>query len=267
MNTTREQAAEACTQLAGVAALLIDQLNGLPSQQSVVNHFYKGVIVRSGVHLKDAALLLSSNRDEHISSALIIFRVLLDDLLRSCYVYASSNRQSAIESLTAKAYSDWYNTWRDSAKLNTELHLGDALTEELANSMKDRFLNDPESACYLVQDRSGNLTFKNAPKTYEMLSVIKACPRVAQYARGYILFRQMSHYVHFSMLPYRLDRSINLRSIELGFIDEIMFLTYHMLKVAMAVLTESNAKLTWPTNPVDISLDRPTYLVRTGPPD
>lgn len=74
----------------------------------------------------------------------------------------------------------------------------------------------------------------------------------------------MSHYVHFSMLPYRMDRAAASRTIEIQFIDEVMFLAYHLLKIATEVLAEANAQLAWPIGPADENFDRPTYLVQTA---
>jgi len=225
-------------------------------------HFYKGVVVRTGVHLKDAAIILRTNRDQHISSAFVIFRVLLDDLLRACYVYASANRQNSVDELTSKAYKDWFNTWKEAGRLNAELQLGDAMTESLAKGELDKFLSDPANASYITLDASNKKVFKKEVKTPAMVSTIKTCPRVAKYSRGYVLFKQMSHYVHFSMLPYHLDRAHPSRDLEIQFIDEVMFLAYHLLKVSQEVLSEPNPQLTWPTGPADATFDRLNYIVR-----
>lgn len=47
-------------------------------------------------------MILQSSIDQQVSSAFVIFRALLDDLLRYCYVHASSDRQGAINDLTAR---------------------------------------------------------------------------------------------------------------------------------------------------------------------
>jgi len=265
MISTKEQAAETCIQLSVVAAKLIYQLNHMPPLQSQVNHFYEGVLVRTGVHLKDAATILRTNRDEHISTAFVIFRVLLDDLLRSSYVYASTNRQLAIDALTSKAQSDFYNTWKVAGQLNAELQLGDAMTEAIADAERDKFLNDAASASYITLDRSGNNTFKKGVQTSEMVRTIKTCPRVAKYSRGYVLYKHMSHYVHYSMLPHELDRAQLSRALEIQFIDEVMFLAYHMIKVAQEVLAETNTQMTWPTGPADASFGSESYSVHPAP--
>lgn len=189
MITTREQAAETCAELSEVAARLIEQMNTLNPQQTTVAHFYKGIVVRTGVHLKDAATILRTNRDQHISSAFVVFRVLLDDLLRSCYVYASSDRQRAVDDLTAKAYKDWFKTWKEAARLNQVLQLGDAMTDAIVDTERDKFMNGPDSDPYVSVDVQGIRALRNGVRADEMVRVIEKCPSVAVYARGYVLFK------------------------------------------------------------------------------
>ena len=262
MITTREQAAEACTQLSLIAAKMIAHLNNLQPQQSEVAHFFKGVVVRTGVHLKDSAVILQTNHDQHISSAFVIFRVLLDDVLRACYVYASPDRQRAVDDLTAKAYKDWFKTWKEAARLNQKLQLGDALTDALVDAERDKFMKSQDSDPYVSVDAQNARQLRNGVRADEMIRAMEQCPRVATYARAYVLFKLMSHYVHFSMLPYQMDRAKHSRALEIQFVDEVMFLAYHLLKVATEVLAETNAQLTWPTSPADTRFDRPTYLVK-----
>lgn len=264
MITTREQAAETCIQLSGVAARLVDQLNGLQSQQSEVNHFYKGVIVRTGLHLKDAAQILVSNHNQHLTSAFSIFRIVLDDLLRSCYLVASSDRQKALDDITAKAHRDFYSTWKESARLNRELRLGGDMTDEVVDAKLAEFMSSEQGKRYVTHTKQGMHVLRDVINTREMVSIIERSPRVASYARGYVLFKQMSQYVHYSMRTYEMDRSPS-RELEIGFIDEVLFLTYHLLKVATEVLAEANPQLTWPVSPIDGSFDRPTYLVKVAP--
>ncbi|MGV9012372.1 MAG: hypothetical protein ACOH13_07245 [Flavobacteriales bacterium] len=264
MVKTRIEGADTCDDLSGLAAKLIDQFNGLPMQQTEVAHFFKGIVVRTGVHLKDAALLLHTNHDQHLFSAFVLFRILLDDLLRSCYVFASTDRQEAVNTLTAKAYNDWYKTWREAGRLNQSLQLGDAMTEALTERERDKFLSDAANDAYVLTNGQGKRAFKKGVPTDQMVRIIEKCPRVAAYSRGYVLFKQMSHYVHFSMLPYKLDRESDLRALEIRFIDEIMFLTYQLLRVSHEVIATENSQLTWPESPVDTSFNRKNYIETTG---
>jgi hypothetical protein len=260
MISTREQAAEACTQLSAVAARLIDQLNALSPQQAEVTHFYKGVVVRTGVHLKDAALVLGTNRDPHISTAFSIFRIVLDDLLRSCYVYASPDRQEALDDLTARARKDFYGTWREAARLNRMLNLGGDMTDEVIDAELEKFITSDEGARYVTKNKKGETVLRDVVNARKMVGTIETHPKVAHYARGYVLFKQMSQYIHYSMLTYEMDRS-PARAKEIPFIDEVIFLAYHLLKLAQEVISEPNPQLTWPAGPMDVSFDRPKYLV------
>lgn len=264
MITTRIEGADACDELSKLAAKLIAQFNDLPKHQSAIMHFFKGVVVRTGVHLKDAAVVLRTNREKHLSSAFVLFQVLLDDLLRSCYVYASTDRQEAVNVLTAKAYNDWYKTWKEAGLLNQSLQLGDAMTEALAEGERDKFLSDNANDAYVLTNDQGQRAFKKGMPTDQMVRTIEKCPRVAAYSRGYVLFKLMSHYVHFSMLPYKLDRASDSRALEIRFIDEIMFLTYHLLRVSHEVMATENSQLTRPENPADTIFNRKNYFETNG---
>lgn len=260
MIVTREQGAEACTQLSLIAAKLIYQLNGMPPQQSQVNHFYKGVVVRTGIHLKDAAHILCSNHDEHISSAFSIFRIVLDDLLRACYVYSCSDRKRALDDITAKAFSDYFKTWKEAARLNRTLNLGGDMTDVVVNEEREKFIASAAGSRYTTTNKKGELVLREVINSRVLVRAIEENPRVAHYSRGYVLFKQMSHYIHYSMLTYQMDRSES-RQKEIGFIDEVIFLVYHLLRVSHEVLAETHADLEWPSGPADTSLDRVSYIV------
>lgn len=95
--TNRQGAADAFDQLSTVAAKLIERFNSLRPPRPEVEHFLKGVVVRTGLHLKDSALLLRTNHDQHLSSVFVLCRVIADDVIRSCFVITSCDQKEALD--------------------------------------------------------------------------------------------------------------------------------------------------------------------------
>ena len=127
---------------------------------------------------------------------------------------------------------------------------------------REKFLHSSQNKAYVVSKPDGSLGFKKSKRTPEMVEVLAANDRVSQYTRAHVLFKHMSHYVHYSMLPYQLDRRPQSRALEISFLDEILFLAYHLLRLIQETMLNWHSSFVWQANQLDGSLNRLKYLVR-----
>jgi hypothetical protein len=231
---TKDEAAKLSEDIGNIAADILEQLKTHKIRPTFVEEFYLGLLVRERVILRDASEILKNNDEKQITSAFILFRVLLDDFIRLFSVYAKTNSmEDEIIKIQADAYRHRFMNINENIKINETYF--DSKNPFLANremyeAEKQKFLNNPEFDKFF--ENKAEFLFKKLPFISDVFNkLMKSDVKTVANIHSYCVYKILTQHVHYSNLTFSLDNDINSRKNEIDQIEEILLYAIKMLKM------------------------------------
>lgn len=230
---TKNEIAHLAEDIGNVAADILSQLNGYKIRPTFVEQFYLGLLVRERLILRDASEILKYNQEKQITSAFILFRVLLDDYIRLFSVYAKTNSmENEIIKIQADAHSHRFKNIQESVKINETYYNGQHTslsTQQLYEAEKQKFLNNPEFDKFF--ENKAMFTFKKLPHISKVFELMRSDVKTTANVHSYCVYKFLTQHVHYSNLTFYLDNDLTSRKVEIDQIEEILLYAIKMLVI------------------------------------
>jgi len=224
------EASELASNIGDIAADILIQLSQKKIKPSLIEQYFLGVLERERIILRDISEILKRNSENHITSAFVLFRVLLDDFIRFFSVYTSDNKEEEINIIYTDAYKKWFNNFQDMVNINSKLFNGqhpNIISQNELDLEKRNFRSKQENKKYFSDLL--NFKFKKAKNISEVFENIDDKNKIKGNLDSYNIYRLLSNYVHFSQLTYNLTHDKETREIEINQIEHILIFCYKML--------------------------------------
>lgn len=226
---------EKCRGLSDKCLEIITVLNSHSKNRSDVEHYLKGILVRHGLLLRDAAYIVETNRPEYRSSAFVLFRVILEDVARAHYVLTGNPMEEALNKINGQAYQHEFDQKRLWAQiLAAEVGDGGRGAESFTITDVDQQLNefktDPANTKYV---ENGKLKrFDIGQKNDALLYCLCRLD-----ARAYLTYKRLSQFVHFSSLTYSAERNEEDQALDNVYMEFVIMKAEVMIEVLERHLT------------------------------
>lgn len=258
---TKNETAQLAEDIGNIAANLLLQLNKHKIKPTFVEEFYLGLLTRERIILRDASIILTNNTEKQITSAFILFRVLLDDFIRLFSVYASGNMNEEVVKIQADAHSHRFKNIKESIEINDSFYNGQhqsLATQQKLDNEKQSFLNNPAYDIFFAD--KVNFKFKKLPAIANVFDLMKNNVKTTANVHSYVVYKFLTQYVHYSNLTYYLDNSIDSRKIEIDQIEEILLYAIKMLVMQFDYFQRTYT-LTWNDTKVSAFFNEKTIQV------
>lgn len=228
------------------ATALLEQLEANVQVDSEVTKFFLGTLVRLKVITRDAGELLATREPHHLDSAFILFRALLDDVIRVFAVYGAKRREELVICMNAEALSQIHSSFVSSVEINKVVYSGRAkglLSEtQLAEWVQE--LKRDERYASLFTNRE-ELKFRRMPKNKELLKDIEddGYRETVQHANA--LYLRLSQHVHYSPFNFFAGRDAGHHQTLIGQLEECLIYSYKSLRMHFEYF-KWTVDLTWP---------------------
>jgi hypothetical protein len=223
--------ADRCNELAIAANSILEQL---PKQGDRQYRYFFGILVRYRTILSDIAVLLRKNNTSHFSSIFVLFRILLDDLIRLVSVWASLNPEEQLDQLDADAYKHRLDAMRLRVDYTTEfipdLTFGQSMQAILDEEKNDFYSHSAYSHLFVDQAQK---RLKKLPPISEALTRVTAKPNwnLKALSELNVLYKEMSGHVHYSTLVFKEDRDEERRKHEIAHFAVVQIYLYKELLI------------------------------------
>ena len=239
----QEDISARCDQLARASDSLLKQL---PTQGDRLDRYYFGILVRYRTVLGDIAAILRQNGSTHLTSAFILFRILLDDMIRLVTIWASTNPAEQLDQIDADAFKHRLEAMKLRAEYTVN-HIPDAdfgriMTEKLDEVRKD-FFSDPDRS-HLFKDQ-GLQKLKTLPTISEALKKTPARPdwNLMRLSELNVLYKELSGQVHYSTIVFDHDRDLDRRSNEIAHFEAVQIYLYKELLIHLDFFRKKHQSL------------------------
>lgn len=240
---SEEDIANRCDALARCANGLIKQL---PSKGDRTYQYFYGILVRYRTILGDIGAILRARHVTHATSAFILFRILLDDLIRLITVWASPEPSEILDRIDADAL---YHHFKAKSlrieyekEFNPSSEIGMRGAEMLA-SQRDEFRLNPERK-NLFRDAECT-KFKKLDPISESFTKTETRQEwdIRVLRELYITYKELSGHVHYSTITFWEDREVERREIEIARFGKIQIFLYKELLIHNWFFLQSNNKI------------------------
>jgi len=173
---TKDETAQLTQDIGNIAADILLQLNEHKIRPTFVEQFYLGLLVRERTILRDASEILKNNPEQQITSAFILFRVLLDDFIRLFSVYAKTDSmEDEIIKIQADAHSHRFKNIKESIEINNTYYNGQHTslsTQQTFDTEKQKFLSNPDFDKFF-EDKA-TFKFKKLPPISNVFELMRS---------------------------------------------------------------------------------------------
>jgi len=225
----KDEVAQLSEEIGKMAEDILLQLQSLQLKPNFVEKFYYALLIRERTILQDISGVLRNNNLKNITSAFILFRVLLDDFIRLFSIYTSSNMEEEIIKLQANSWKHLFITIEESVKINNEFYSGQnpsLFTKEKQDMYMKVIIDDPWYDKYFKN--KAELTFKQGPTIAKVFEGLHSKGiRVNSNIHAHVIYKELSEYVHFSNF-INPDHS-PIRNFEISQASEILLYCYKMV--------------------------------------
>jgi hypothetical protein len=186
--------------------------------------YLMGALSRQGLILEDISKLLAANSPHNMTSVFILFRCLLDDYLTILYLSDSQFSEESFIRHTAQAHSKGLSMLTESRKINERFFGG--LNPDLASAAteqedRDEFRNDPANSIYYTN--ATKMAMKSFCTTSSIVGSLTVNAENTTAAHSFVVWKMLSHYVHYSHLTYDIIKAEGVREIEVNQLQEILY--------------------------------------------
>lgn len=240
---SKEEIAGRCDALARCAKGLIEQL---PTRGDRTYLYFYGVLVRYRTVLGDIGSSLRANDITHATSSFILFRVLLDDLMRLISVWASSNPSEILDQIDADAVNHHFKAKTLRIEYEKEYNPHSEIGMQGANlleTQKREFYGNPNHK-NLFRDAECT-KFKKIGLISDLFSRRETKPGwdIRVLSELYVIYKELSGHVHYSTITFGEDRDIEGREVEITLFGSIQFFLYKELLIHHLFFLQSNSKI------------------------
>jgi hypothetical protein len=219
-----------------IAENLVQQL--VQTQADYKSKYVHGVLNRQILLLENVTATLRTNQPHAITSTFILLRCLLDDFITVLYLKHKGFHEGDIVNHTANAFHERFKTIAASKQINNKFFegAGDGLVDdEREATERAEFLGNPENDRYFKN--KAKFEFKDFPSVTAMTRLLPQTDLGLANAHAFVVWRHLSHYVHFSLFTYQLQSDEAIREIELKQLKEVLSYCYKSLVICHEALT------------------------------
>lgn len=243
--------ADLCDLLAIAAQNLHTQL---PSRGDELYRYYYGTLVRQRTFLGDIASILRIQSIQHLSSAFVLFRVLLDDTIRLVTVWASADPIEVLHQLDADATNHRVQAMLLRVRYS-EKYIPDQNFTAKMRSAYETIIHD------LKTDSSRANLFKDQAKAkYKYLPSISQALRITNPRNGWnidalselnVLYKELSTHVHYSPIVFNEDRDSERRQKEIAHFETVLVYLYKALWIRFEYFQNRLPATSWENPELD----------------
>lgn len=259
---TKNETAQLAEDIGNIAADILLQLNEHKIRPTFVEQFYLGLLVRERIILRDASEILKNNHEQQITSAFILFRVLLDDFIRLFNVYAKTNSmEDEIIKIQADAHGHRFKNIKESVEINDTYYNGQHIslsTQQMFDTEKQKFLNNPEFDKFF--ENKATFKFKKLPPISNVFELMRSDVKTTANVHSYCVYKFLTQYVHYSNLTFYLENDTTSRKVEIDQIEEILLYAIKMLVMEFDYFRQTYT-LNWNDKKVSTFFDAKTIHV------
>jgi|GEM_PF-1959775 hypothetical protein len=232
---TKEEAGQLAEKLGNLAGNILLQLNG-HEISGMVSQYYVGILMRQRIILKDISVILKNNQERNITSAFVLFRVLLDNFVRLFSVLVDSNPEDIVTRLKAEAYEHELKTMKLSYEINDRYYY----SQHPSLFTITRYKKEVEDArnAMEINNLFSNQTELKWKRPVQIAQVFETLDRnnldVKANVHSYVIYKHLSKYVHYSNLTYNIENTPNYREMEIKQLEELLFYSYKTIAICFS---------------------------------
>lgn len=237
---SKEVIADRCDVLSRCANGLIGQL---PTKGDRTYVYFYGILVRYRTILGDIGSSLRANDMTHATSSFILFRILIDDLIRLITVWASLNPSEILDQIDADAMNHHFKA----KDLRVEFEMVYNPKSEIGMrgaKMRESQWNEfsPQKHKNLFRDVDCT-KFKKLDPISDSFAKTKTKPGwdIKLLSELYVIYKELSGHVHYSTIIFFEDKDIGRRKIEISLFGRIQFFLYKELLIHNWFFSQSNS--------------------------
>jgi hypothetical protein len=237
---TQEQIAARCNALAVCANSLLQQI---PTVGNRTYQYYYGVLIRYRTVLGDITRILQNNSSTHISSAFILFRVLIDDMIRLITVWASQNPCEILDQIDADAISHSLKSKTLRVDYSIRFIPDESFGEQMSallETEKTAFFSDQKNS-HLFENQEQK-KFKKLPPISDAFTNLETHPdwNIKALNELFVLYKELSGHIHYAPVVFWEDRDDERRENEIAYFEAVQIYLYKELLIHLSFFKQEH---------------------------